>query len=337
MVLLAGVALATSAGAQKGTDPSQDYPITPEAGAWLICVPAYVGPEAPQLAHEMILEIRNRFKLPAYVFDRTEEERRKQAEDIQSVKQQIDETNRLRRENNEPEVAIPRRLIPHIQEQCAVLIGGYKDQETAYTALKEIKKLPTPTSERLCPQLTQVETDEKPGNNQNPVVHRAYANPFRSAFVVCNPTIPREAKNDDKNDPFLKKLNAHEPYSLLKCRKQYTLLVAVFRGYHTIQPTNSSNEGFFEKLWGGNTGQLLDASSQNAHNFAEALRSRDLHYEAYVLHMRQGSAVTVGNFDREDDPQIKTLERALATRLKYFDQSVKLLPQPLIMRVPRPQ
>jgi hypothetical protein len=321
LALLVGAALATSARVQTSADPNQEYAVTPDAGAWFICVPAYVGPEAPQLAHEMILEIRNRFKLPAYLFDRTEQERRKQEEDIKAFKQQF------------PEVAIPRRLMPHIQEQCVVLIGGYKDQEDASVALKEIKKLPPPSKERLCPKLTQVETEEKPGNNR---VHVAYANPFPSAFAVPNPTVPRAPRNEDKNDPFLKKLNAREPYSLLKCGKSYTLLIAVFKGFHTFQPNKPPDEGFFEKLWGGNSGQLLDASSQNAHNLAEVLRSRPLHFEAYVLHLRQGSAVTVGSFDREDDPQIKTLEQALATRLKY-DQSVKLLPQPMVMRVPHPQ
>jgi hypothetical protein len=336
MALLVAVGLAITSQAQTDTDPNKEYPVTPEAGHWLICAVPYVGPQAPQLAHEMVMEIRSRFKLPAYVLNRTEEERRKQEEELKYIKQQYDEVNRLRQQNHEPEVAIPRRLMPRIQEQCAVLVGGYKDQETAALALKEFKKLPPPSNERLCPLLTQVSLPEKSQEKPNPELHYAYANPFLNAFVVRNPTLPREPKNTDKNDPFLKKLNAREPYSLLKCKKPYTLVIAVFGGFHTFQPARPSDEGFFEKLWGGNTGQMLDASGQNAHNLAEVLRSPRLNFEAYVLHTREGSMVTVGSFDREDDPQIKGLQQALATRLKY-EQSVRFLPQPMLVLVPHPQ
>src|SRR5262249_32940830 len=106
-------------GAQGNIDPSNDA-IAPDAGPWMILAASYVGPEAPRLAHEMAAEIRTRFKMPAYVFNRGDEERRKQEFETQRIREQYDALNKLRRENNEAEVPIPRRLMPHIQEQCAV-------------------------------------------------------------------------------------------------------------------------------------------------------------------------------------------------------------------------
>src|SRR5262249_37115649 len=167
----------------------------------------YVGPQARQLAHEMILELRSRYKLPAYLLDRGEEERRKQEEDLKRIKQQYDALNSLKQQYHEAEVAIPRRLAPRVQEQCAVLVGGYKDQDAAARALKDFKKPPPPSNERLCPILTQIGPAEKSGDGQKALLQYAYANPFPNAFVVPNPTLPREPKNEDKNDPFLKKLN----------------------------------------------------------------------------------------------------------------------------------
>src|SRR5262249_28107184 len=131
LIMIAG----TRVLAQVEADPNKDYAMTPEAGAWFICATAYVGPQAPQLAHEMVLELRSRFKLPAYVLNRTNQERQKQEEDLQQIKQKYDELNRLRERYNEPPVAMSRRIAPRIQEQCAVLVGNYKDQETAYQAL----------------------------------------------------------------------------------------------------------------------------------------------------------------------------------------------------------
>jgi hypothetical protein len=334
LTLLATAVLTASALAQVDADPSKDYQICPEAGAWLICGPTYVGPEATQLAHEMVLEIRSRFKMPAYVLNRGEEERRKQETELAGLKQRHEALNAMKRQNNEPEVPLPRRYAPRIQDQCAVLVGGYKDQDAAYHALKDFKKLPSPSNKRLCPVIIQAPISEKPGGEPSQV-NSAYANPFVLAFVVPNPTLAHERKGNEQEDKFLRKLNSGEKYSLLKCKKPYTLMVAAFQGLHTIQATSASstNEGFFQKVFGGSQGEMLAASGQNAQNLAEALRK--LSFEAYVLHMREGSVVTIGGFDREDDPQIKTIEQSLATRIQY-GQGIQLLPQALVMRVPHP-
>src|SRR5437870_1075005 len=78
LAFLTGLALARAGYAHVEADPNKDYTIVPEAGPWMIYATHFVGPEAPQLAHEMVLEIRSRFDLPAWVFNRGEEERRKQ-------------------------------------------------------------------------------------------------------------------------------------------------------------------------------------------------------------------------------------------------------------------
>src|SRR5436309_6423886 len=49
------------------TDPSRDYPVTPEVGPWMISVTYFEGEQAKQLAHEMVLELRKQ-GYPAYVF-----------------------------------------------------------------------------------------------------------------------------------------------------------------------------------------------------------------------------------------------------------------------------
>ena len=329
LTLLATAVLTANALAQVDADPSKDYQICPEAGSWLICATSYVGPQAAQLAHEMVLEMRSRFKMPAYVLNRGEEERRKQEAELAGLKQQYEALNAMKRQNNEPEVPLPRRYAPRIQDQCAVLVGGYKDQDAAYHALKDFKKLPSPSSERLCPVILQVPVNGG-GNAQG-----AFANPFVQAFVVPNPTVAHARQGNEQEDKFLRRLNSGEKYSLLKCKKPYTLMVAAFQGLHTIQATSASsaNEGFFDKIFGSSQGEMLAASGQNAQNLTEALRK--LSFEAYVLHMREGSVVTIGGFDREDDPQIKTIEQSLATRIQY-GQGIQLLPQALVMRVPHP-
>jgi hypothetical protein len=322
---LAGLALLASAStvlARVEADPNKEYAITPEAGPWMILATTYVGPQAHELARQMVLEIRSRFDLPAYLMDRGDEERRKQHQELEEFRKQF------------PDYTGPIRHT-RIQEQCGVLIGGYKDMDTASRALKEVKKLPPPSSEKLMPILTVAKPVQDGNAEHKGVLEGAYVNPFRNSFVVPNPTVPLEHKANNKNDPFLKKLNAHESFSLLRCKKNWTMIVATYEGMHTIQPAEATNKvlGIFDNLWGNNRGERLEASGQNAHNLAEALRK--LGFEAYVLHTRWGSLVTVGGYDRPDDPHLQEVERALASNVR-LGQQVQILAQPIPMEVPRP-
>jgi hypothetical protein len=319
--LVIGVA-ANSAPARTEADPNKEYAITPEAGPWMILVTTYVGSEAPQLAHQMILEIRSRYDLPAYLVNRGAEQRRKQQDELDQVRKQF------------PNYTGPIRHT-RVQEQCAVLVGGYKDMDAAHRALREIKKLPPPSSEKLMAVLAQAGPPQKIGDEEKSLLEGTFVNPFPNSFVVRNPSVPQERKTENKNDPFLKKLNAHEGFSLFRCKKSWTLIVATYQGMHTIQPTGASSKvtSLFDNLWGSNTGELLEASGQNAHNLADALRK--LGIEAYVLHTRWGSLVTVGGFDRPDDPRIEQVQRSLASNVQ-LGQNVQMLAQPVPMEVPRP-
>jgi len=173
------------------------------------------------------------------------------------------------------------------------------------------------------------------GDEDKSLLEGTFVNPFPNSFVVPNPTVPQQRKTDTKNDPFLKKLNAHESFTLLHCKKPWTLIVATYQGMHTIQPTAAPSKltSLFDNLWGSSTGELLEASGQNAHNLADAMRK--LGIEAYVLHTRWGSLVTVGGFDRSDDPRMEQAKRTLASNVQ-LGQHVQMLAQPVPMEVPRP-
>jgi hypothetical protein len=69
----------------------------------------------------------------------------------------------------------------------------------------------------------------------------------------------------------------------------------------------------------------------NAHALADALRKSGL--EAYVLHTRASSVVTIGGFASANDPRMQETEQALE-RMK-IGPSLDLMPKPLPMQVPR--
>src|SRR5437870_6099216 len=83
VLALAGSGLARDVEA----DPSRDYAVTPDVGPWMICVHAYTGPQAGQLTHDFVIELRRTYKLPAYAFNHGADERRKQQEELNHIRQ----------------------------------------------------------------------------------------------------------------------------------------------------------------------------------------------------------------------------------------------------------
>lgn len=339
-VLGAVVAGGFPARAGVEADPGKDYRVAPEAGPWMICVASYMGDPAAKLAHDLVLEIRQRYQLPAYSFNRGAEERRKQQEELDRERQAQREY--LKKMGYDPDIPLRRRTV-HIEDQYAVLVGGYPDIDTARRMLDRVKKLPPPEK---VPQDLVATVPEPGGSGADPTrlkVTPSPVNPFSTSFVVRNPTVPAE-RHDEAPDPDLKKFNAGEPYSLLKCKKPWTLAVKQYQGAAIIQ-SQSAPTSAWDKIFGKSPGVQLDAAGQNAHLLAETLRK--LNYEAYVLHTRYSSVVCVGSFDSPDDPRIKTLQEALMRSLftaqnpgnldaQRLTQQVQLMPRPLPMRVPRP-
>src|SRR5262249_60711450 len=124
-----------------------------------------------------------------------------------------------------------------------------------------------------------------------------YMSPYANAFTTRNRTVLHAQQVNNENDPALKPLNANEEYSLLKNKHPWTLVVKGYRGI-TINQSGSASPSFAEKLWGGNkANDVLGATAATAHNLAEVLRSPKIGFEAYVLHTRNASFVTVGGFD----------------------------------------
>ncbi len=338
LFILTGLAIlvATAPGhARVEADPQKEYQITPDVGAWMICAKSYIGEMAPKYAHDLVIELRSRYDLPAYVFNRGADERRKLQDELE--KQRHDQEERLKLAGLHPDMPLPVRHV-RIEEQCAVLIGGYKDMETASKALEKIKKLDPPKS---VPADNLVIASPDAGK-RGLEARRAPMNPFVASFVVRNPTVPEEKPAEppgvDSYD-FLKKLNARESLSLLKCGKPWTLAIKEFRGTTIIQ-TKSTPTNFVEKLF-GRGGDQLSANAQSAHNMAEALNK--IGFKAYVLHTRTSSVVCVGAYDKPDDHALETTRQTLLKNLQFSspnlggaDGTTGLLPQLLPMPVPQP-
>jgi hypothetical protein len=314
-------------------DPLQMYTVTPQSGAWMILAANYTGENGQELARQMVIELRNRHRLPAFVWNVSAEARRRQEEEQRQRLQQANPGAALR-----PGAA-------RYKDEWAVLIGGYADVNAAAAALPNIRKLPMPDL-RLPDGNLAVDyiTTLEPTPDGRGEVKRGAVSPFVKAMCVPNPTVRRDPTRK-KFDPFWVTLNEDEGYSLLKCKKPWTFAVKEYVGAAVIQ-SKASSGGFLDGLsWlgGKKPGQILDAAGQEAHNLAEALRQYN--FEVYVFHTRNSSVVTIGSFDSPNDPQAQRIKQQY---LSFQQQLVaawaptgqrdhlQLFPTPLPMEVPHP-
>jgi len=227
------------------------------APPFLICAAAFVGPDGAELSQQLCKELRQKYKLTAYVYDRGDEERKKQEDEWQREKAAY------------PGVPMRKKGV-RIADNYAVLVAGWTDFKQASEYLPNVKKLPMPTlalpGNRLAYDVQAFqETDPKTGRQ---VTRHGRVNPYHAAMVTRNPLAPGHAARP-KFDPFWKKLNEGEEYSLLKSQGKYTLLVKEYVGGRSFQEPKKS-VGVLESIGlKTKSNDTLDAAGAQAHEVGE--------------------------------------------------------------------
>lgn len=311
--------------------PTAGWELKPEHGEWLIEVKSYAQVESGIMAEALAKEVRELHKAPVYLFEwGTETRKKRDEEEALSRKRIADEIRpfveyqaRLKAETEARGEAFEetplRTKVPvyyrEIPDQYMVLVGGYKDIETARKALDTIRRWPIPKDVRL---LDRVETSSVRDGKK--IFEASYVNPYAEAKIVRNMTLPKQQVS--VADDFLIKLNQGEPLSIMKSSKKWTLKVKTFntpvtKGGQESQGTSTGRSGPSTGMGASKPGQWLDATAQQATKLCEALRGlqdenkRPVGLDAFVLHHRTGSMVTVGQYDTPEDPALQLDMRRL--------------------------
>jgi hypothetical protein len=326
-------------------------------GPWMVLAATYMGPHADFMAEQVVRQlqtVRRASWKGVYTLNFADLRRRQEEEEFD------------RMVRNNPQMPY-RRRVTRIEQQCGVLAGGYPTQEKANEAMRFIKQLPAPKvylpNGEKAEDIIREEgegTDRQTGKTRTATLGTWRANPFSRAFVIHNPTVPRQKVDPTtKVDPAWKNLNAAEDYSLLKCRKAWTLVIKFYEGPGILQnEAVKSDNGFLAKFgFGTDSRKILHASAMQAHELAKVLRQLKTpdgkKLEAFVLHMRNGSLVTVGGFDSLGDDNLKRMQFHLSKLRLSAGQgpapavpagstgelerrNLDLFAQPMPMRVPKP-
>jgi hypothetical protein len=259
-------------------------------------------------------------------------EQKRIREDIQRQQLAMEQLKVMGDLATKPTIRIP---LINCDLECAVLVGGYKDMDSARAAHAKIKgmKLPDPTKVKLqteCSFKVDPKTGKTEGRQDMPV------NPFLHSMIVPNPTISAKAATGrpPEDIALLRNLNKDESFTLLKCPKQFTLLVKAYPLAAEIQ-TNKGLGGKFSSGPAPKSNGKGDPAAISAHNLALLINQAKGHLHAYVWHDIHYSFVTVGEYDSENDPRLKDDQQALPTVNSQLDPSNKLMEFPRAMQVPR--
>lgn len=294
-------------------DPNKNYTVSEDNGPWMIMACSFSGEGADEQAKELVLELRKKYKLPAYVYQKTF--------DYQGTTDGLgrDEFGNRRKMRYRRSQAI---------DEIAVLVGDFavdddpQAQETLRRlkfhcnpdCLKADKENPTTmdlAGWRLVQQHILGEGNEK--KRKGPLGH---------AFLTKNPLLPDEYFVPKGLDPLVVKANEGVEHCLLDCPGKYTVQVAHFTGKTTInQAQVVAIESGREKME-----SALAEAADKAHRLTQALRLKG--YEAYEFHDRYASLVTVGSFNSVGTPRADG-RTELDPRVNRIIETFKAKPSPI--------
>ena len=264
-------------------DPNKEYQLTKENGPWLVMACTFSGANAYEQAHDLALELRRDYKLPAYLYSKTFEH-------------EVGDSGRGVNQFGEP------RELKYMKgdetTEIAVLVGDFPalEDDRSQKTLEKIKA--------ASPKCLQLDPNRPTARNLASwrlffgMAHDAgeKKGPMWKAFMVANPMLPKEYFAPSGLDKFIVELNQDSPYSLLKCPGKYTVQVAHFTGRVEIDPAKVQ-----DALNGGDFGDKLAEAGEKAEKLTKALREKG--YEAYEFHDRYASIVTVGSFSSVGSPR----------------------------------
>ena len=274
---LASVSLAAPIEAVKG----KSYHITKRHGPWMIMVASMKTtsdalPEGAVTAEEAAAELVYELRTKGIPAYTYQQE-----EEVDT----IDSIDRLGRPQKRRITTSDRRIV--------VLAGNYPsiEDKVGQKTLNYIKRL-YPKSLK---EGNYKKTPGRPG-------------PLSGAFMAVNPLLSPDEVRRYKVDPLIVHLNSGAENSLLDNSARYSLTVISFYGKQKTQSGAAWAQQDFK------VSDALDEAAQSAWEVAALLRQRG--FEAYVLHERYRSIVTIGGFNDPQDKKIAEVAKMFGAKVK---------------------
>jgi hypothetical protein len=322
----------------------EDHPwaVKPEHGAYFLCVKSYSRPSKPddggltarELAETLATEIRDLYRVQAFLYEYVSEERKAEMAAIAAARERArlfaGQLDKYRQEAQlkgtvfmtDPTIRVHYKTVKY-SDQIAVLVGGFKTEADARKALDTMRAWPAPKNKVLLDGAAIV----RPNKEGKMILEQGHMNCYLTAHVVPNPAIAKAAGPTAEPaglDPFIVKLNEDNPYNLLQATKGWTLAVKSFSSPVEIVGRDGGGAGLMRKIGTSKGAKVLEAGAEQAESMAKAIRELRgpgvngqpgplLNLEAFVLHTRNASIVTIGQFDGPNDQALIQTKQLLSS------------------------
>lgn len=268
-------------------DPIEPYLLTKENGPFMVLAKTFRGPESQKLALALVMELRNKHGLPAYILRSKDWPGRS---NIRNIPPQADT------QVAQASVKVPEKYRTY--DEAAVLVGDEKTHEAAIKLHHQVKKL-------------------KPDCLNQVSSLFPWREGLNKAIRTTNPYVAAQDLYPHKQDRLVVEMNSGDG-SVAQCPGAFSLQVAEFTGRSTFNEKDSTFQGHFNLLK-----SPLRTAASDAEKMANILRKdkdvAKLGQPVYVFHDRTSSRVYVGAFNSPDDPQ------AMATREGLLKLAVPLM------------
>ncbi|GAC1333343.1 MAG: hypothetical protein NVSMB14_00110 [Isosphaeraceae bacterium] len=328
------------------TEPIEPFLLCKENGPFMVLAHTFRGPDAAKYAQMLTMELRQVYKLPAYVYYLKMKPGHSNIRGVQPTANDTVQSG-----------VMGGKARLRMYDEAAVLVGNCNTTDEAQKLWRDIKKI-RPTSLEKLP---------------NPYVWRVglkssmiTTNPYRSAQQLYAGT-PMHA--GDAFDPMNIQLKAAPldaltrrmnkgPRSLFNCPGAYSLVVAEFVGRSQLNPDSEDvKKASFLKSTESLKDSPLQTAAADAYNISEQLAKnpvlKKLNLPVYIYHDHTSSKVLVGSFQTENDPEAVKVREAMAEieieikRVNHgYDRKLRkdnieatlghLAPNTRLMQVPRP-
>lgn len=285
--------------------PVEPYLLTRDAGPFMVLAHVFRGPDAPRYALALVLELRQQYQMPAWIFYQKVQPMHSNLRNIPPTAPDY---------VRQAEMSLPEKV--RVYDEAAVLVGNCKTLDESEALWKKVKHIHPKCLENV------------------PSIWPWRKGEGLSRAIRCpNPYLPAQVLYPHKTDPLIKQMNAG-PMSLFNCPGRYTLQVAEFTGRSTLDPKDAKFGGL------ANLQQSpLRSAADKAQKLADALAKdpqvAKTGYRPYVYHDRFASKVTIGAFNSPDDPAAGGLrQRLLEMAVDLNNRKVTdtmIVPAPVLM------
>jgi hypothetical protein len=275
------------------TEPIEPSLLATRNGPFMVMARTFRGPDAVRYAQALVIELRNDFHLPAYIFYPKVQPRHSLIRGVPPTASPDTMTAQLKS---------PEKYRTY--DEAAVLVGDAKTMKDLAKLLRHVKSL-HPKSIEALPNIFGIKRNKG----------------LKTAMGTTNPLVPAQYLYPESTDPVVARMNSG-PHSIYNCQGNYTLQIGYFTGRSTIQSrTDPEDPSLFtnEKL----KTSPLQSAGKDAELLAEKLAKTDdirqAGYKVYTYHDRFASYVTIGDFKTDHDPAAEEL------RKKIYKLSIDLL------------